>query len=64
MPDVLGLALGEARQRLMDAGLGSVAEESTAPPRGAIEGQARVVRQRLVNQRVHLVLANFPLLKP
>ncbi|MEN6641350.1 MAG: PASTA domain-containing protein [Armatimonadia bacterium] len=64
IPDVLGLPAEEARLRLTEAGLADVVEQWTAPPRGAIQGRARVVRQRLVEQQVHLVLSNFMLLEP
>lgn len=64
VPDVLGLPIDEARTRLKAAGVVDIVEQYTAPPRGAIEGQARVVRQRLVDRQVQLVLTNFMLLNP
>lgn len=64
IPDVLGLPVAEARLRLSAAGVADIAEEPTTPPRGAIQGQARVVRQRLVDRQVQLVLTNFMLLTP
>lgn len=64
VPDVLGLPLEEAQMRLKEAGCDNLAEQGTAPPKGAIAGQPRVVRQRTVDRQIQLVVANFPLLEP
>jgi hypothetical protein len=61
--DVLGLSVAEARRRLHAAGVTEVVEVMTAPPRGAGEGQARVVRQRAGDEGGELVVAVFPRLE-
>jgi len=60
MVDVLGLPLAEARRRLAEAGVTVVEEAVTAPPRGAVAGETRVVRQRRRDETVALVVAAFP----
>ena len=63
LPDVVGLPLTQARQRLADRGLTAITEISTAPPRRALAtGERRVVRQRCVGECVELVTALFPVL--
>ena len=63
VPEVLGLPVAEARRRLAEAGVTEVVEVATAPPRGATEGEARVVRQRERDGCVSLTLAVFPELR-
>lgn len=59
--DVLGLPLDLARQRLRDAGFVQISEQTTAPPRGPIAGQVRVVQQRTGRaDEIVLVTASFP----
>ena len=62
MPDVLGLGVAEARQRLEAAGL-ALAEVMTAPPRGTSGGAVRVVRHHRAGERHSLVVAAFPVLQ-
>lgn len=57
--DVLGLPIEEACRRLREAGVREVREEWTAPPRGRVEGVARVVRARVQDQVPFLVVATF-----
>jgi beta-lactam-binding protein with PASTA domain len=61
--DVLGLSAEEAQTRLRDAGVFEVRVTQTAPPRGAIAGEGRVVRVRMVGPAIELVVAAFPQLQ-
>jgi hypothetical protein len=60
-PDVLGLGLEDARARLEAAGLGCVEVLISGRRR---EGKPRVVRQKLNDGKVELVVSYFKELKP
>jgi len=58
--DVLGLRAEEARRRLAAAGVTEVEVVETAPPRGRVQGEMRVVRAREDARGTTLVVAAFP----
>ena len=56
-PDVIGYLLDEAKAALAEAGWSEVEISETRPPRRALTGPLRVLRQRVSGHRIALVVS-------
>jgi hypothetical protein len=56
-PDVVGYPLDEAKAALAEAGWSEVEISETRPPRRALTGPLRVLRQRVSGHRIALVVS-------